>query len=277
MVVALVGLAPAPAFAAAGDAKEACANAAEAGMALLDEGALLAARDTLRRCATPKCPSVIARDCTAALDDVDKRLPTIVPRVVDGSGRDLEGASLKVDGKEIALDGRAVPLDPGERTFVAKVPGRPAITRKVVVREGEKGRAISIEADPGAPRIDEPEAPQPAKRAPIPERPETRRDDDASSALPWITGGAAVALLAVGTGLWVSAGADERGLLGSCAPRCDPRDVDAIERKQGIAIGFWAGAAIATGVTIAIAWPRGTDSSVRATIGPQGIALAGRF
>jgi hypothetical protein len=85
-------------------------------------------------------------DCTQQLDDLDRAQPTIVFDAKDEGDRDLTEVKVQIDGGPFAdrLDGIALAADPGEHTFTFEAPGRPVVTQRFVLREGEKGRRERI-------------------------------------------------------------------------------------------------------------------------------------
>jgi hypothetical protein len=68
-----------------------------------------------------------------------------------------------MDGEPLVsrLDGLSVPVDPGARTFRFEHVGSTAIEKRIVIREGDKGRRITITFDP---RPALPPKPPPAPR-----------------------------------------------------------------------------------------------------------------
>lgn len=123
-----------------------CVDANTRGQALRRFGKLGAARDELRLCADASCPSLVRDDCTQLLDDLDRAQPTVVFDAKDEADRDLTEVKVQMDGGPFAdrLDGIALAVDPGEHTFTFEAPGRPVVTQRFVLREGEKGRRERI-------------------------------------------------------------------------------------------------------------------------------------
>jgi hypothetical protein len=104
------------------------------------------AREQLKRCADPSCPSLVRADCTQLLDDLDRAQPTLVFDVKDEAGHDLAEVNVRIDGHPFAnrLEGVALAADPGAHAFTFEAPGRYPVTRQIVVKEGEKSRRESI-------------------------------------------------------------------------------------------------------------------------------------
>jgi hypothetical protein len=60
------------------------------------------AREQLRKCADPSCPSIVRDDCTKRLDEIERVQPTVIFSVVDAAGSDVVDVKVSVDGKVIA-------------------------------------------------------------------------------------------------------------------------------------------------------------------------------
>jgi hypothetical protein len=168
LAVSLFIVAPA---AAADVTKNQCVDANGRAQHLRTEGKLAQAREDLRLCSDPKCPPIVRSDCTKRLDDLESAQPTIAFGAKDASGNDIVAVRVTVDGKPLLsrLDGTAVPVDPGEHTFVFEAEGQPAVTRRLVVTEGEKGRRESVVV--GSPPSPPPPTPPPAPRPSTPPSP----------------------------------------------------------------------------------------------------------
>jgi hypothetical protein len=95
-------------------------------------------------------------DCNQRLDELERAQPTIVFDARDSQGHDVSDVTVEVDGRPLVqrLDGIAVAVDPGEHTFTFDAKGRgPKVTKKFVLREGEKSRREQILLGGGAPAI----------------------------------------------------------------------------------------------------------------------------
>jgi hypothetical protein len=101
-----------------------------------------AARDQLQLCAKPACPKLVRDDCTQRLNELDALTPTLVFAAKDASGDDVVAVLVTMDGAMFAteLSGTALSVDPGPHTFRFEVDGAAPIEKKLVLREGEKGR-----------------------------------------------------------------------------------------------------------------------------------------
>lgn len=187
----------------------ACLEAHVAGQELRASGRLGEARARLVACGAAECPAPVRADCAAWLAEVDRDRPTIVPAARSTGGRDLDEVRVLLDGREIAtrLDGREVPVDPGSHVVRFVAPGAEPVDVPVVVRVGEKNRAVT-----GAIALPEP----------------ARRDLLVGAA---ITGGLGVAAAAVFVGLAATGEARRSELSSTCSPRCAPGDVDALRTR----------------------------------------------
>jgi len=136
----------APSSARADTTKEQCVKANADGQALRLDGKLAAARALLEACGDPSCPGIVRDDCAQRLNELDRAQPTIVFDVKDAAGADASAVSVSADGHPLAdkLAGMALRIDPGEHVFVFTAIGLPPVTRRFVVKEGEKDRREQI-------------------------------------------------------------------------------------------------------------------------------------
>jgi len=103
---------------------------------------LRAAREHLRSCAVPACPKLVRDDCAQRLDEVNSALPTVVFAAKDAAGDDVSAVRVTMDGDLVAaeLSGAPLEVDPGPHTFLFETPGAAPVERKLIAREGERGR-----------------------------------------------------------------------------------------------------------------------------------------
>ena len=135
-----------------------CIAASEKGQQLRDQQKLLAAREELIACSREECPKPVKKDCTELLEDVVRRIPSIVLRVKDPKGEDVIDASVAIDGKTVAshLDGRPITLDPGAHDVRIEGQGRSSVATRILAVQGEHERLMTLEL--GAPTGLEPPA-----------------------------------------------------------------------------------------------------------------------
>ncbi|HEY2367383.1 MAG TPA: hypothetical protein VGH87_13400 [Polyangiaceae bacterium] len=124
---------------------ESCVAASDEGQKLRDEGHLRAARAKLATCAAEECPSPVRGNCVQWLDDVDKKTPSIVVAATS-NGKDASDVIVSIDGAVVTqhLDGGAIPLDPGEHKLHYEHAGDPPQDDTIVLREGERDRALHV-------------------------------------------------------------------------------------------------------------------------------------
>jgi hypothetical protein len=123
---------------------ESCVAASDDGQKLRDEGHLRAARAKLATCAAEECPSPVRANCVQWLDDVDKRTPTVVIAATS-KGKDATDVVVSIDGAVVTQHlGGAIPLDPGQHKIRYEHAGDPPQDDAIVLREGEKDRALHV-------------------------------------------------------------------------------------------------------------------------------------
>jgi hypothetical protein len=140
--------------------KDQCATANESAQTARDAGRLREAHAKLVECAVKACPGVIRQDCADRLAEVERAEPTVIFEAKGGDGLDVSAVTVTIDDTPLAssLDGSALRVDPGEHVFRFSAAGFPAVTKRLVLREGEKERherVVLVEATP-APRADAP-------------------------------------------------------------------------------------------------------------------------
>jgi hypothetical protein len=133
------------------DEVRACVTASEAAQLRRDDGKLKQAREQMLVCARESCPAPVRKDCAAWLAALDASVPTIVLSAQDEGKHDLFDVDVRLDGVTLKnpLDGKAIPVDPGPHTLRFEAKGRPPVEERVLVREGEKRRTVTVQL-PGA-------------------------------------------------------------------------------------------------------------------------------
>jgi hypothetical protein len=247
--------------------KQQCVAANEKAQALRAQESLGGARALLVTCLASSCPGPVREDCGERLAEIDRVMPTLVFQVKDATGRDVAGVALRVDGKPVrsALGGAAVPIDPGPHTLTLTAGAHGSVTQDVVVREGEKARAVPVVL----PYATERDVSDPGHNQRL---------------AGFVVGGTGVAAIIVGAALGVAAKATyDSAVSGDCggdASRCNGNGVSQISGAHGLAaastVSFIAGAALAAGgVTLWLTAHRSVG--VEATADGARMMLRGSF
>ena len=132
------------------DDKSDCVSAYSNAQDLRRATKLRAAKEQLVVCGRSVCPAFITRECTAWMGEVEASMPTVVFAAKDVQGRDVLEARVLVDGKPFAdrLDGAAIEIDPGTHAIEFRREGQPPLAETIVVRMGEKNRAVVVNFAP---------------------------------------------------------------------------------------------------------------------------------
>ncbi len=213
-----------PSFATDVDAtKQACVAAADRGQALRNGGQYLAARDEFARCSDERCPTLVREQCTAWLRQAVESTPTVVFAATDETGRDLAQVTVTAEGRPMAdrLDGRPVELDPGRHELRFEAPDREAVVLDVVLRAGDRNRALRAvlpERHAGS-----------GKREPPPWRPEPALPPGLAQAAPPATGRTIVSA----TLLAAAAASGAAGLILAIVSRSDADRVTTLRGNMG--------------------------------------------
>lgn len=143
----VVSCATVTAPAMADDSLDECSAAAVRGQKLRRDGHFNQAALEFARCADNTCRADIVKDCAGWLEETRSAAPSIVVAVHDDRGLDVLDAVVRVDNQRIAPEAaaRAISLDPGPHSLVVSRPGAVGVTESIVLREGEKMRAISVQ------------------------------------------------------------------------------------------------------------------------------------
>lgn len=214
--------APHAADAAPADKNKAqCIAAYEQGQKLKHDGKLKDSRKQFLVCMQDTCPALFRKDCDQWLNEVDQTMPSVVFIAKGPKGEDITDVAVSIDGEKVAdaLDGKAIQLDPGNHVIRYEHGDLPAIEQSVLIRVGEKNRALTAKfAKAGS--SGEPEVPAQQSR-PVP-------------AMTWVLGGLGV--VALGSfGYFGLAGKSDANKLQDCKPYCAEEDVDAARKKLIIA------------------------------------------
>jgi hypothetical protein len=144
--------------------KNSCLQAYEGSQENRKAQALRVAHQQLLVCASDACPPIVRTDCIRWLGEVEAALPSIVLEA-RGPGGPVLDVTVHLDGAPLAtqLDGHPVEIDPGLHTVTFERAGSPTLEQKVIVREGEKNRLVSVDWTPAPAAVALP----PEKAAPV--------------------------------------------------------------------------------------------------------------
>jgi hypothetical protein len=260
---ATIVAAPEPARA---DDKIACVNAHASGQELRLAGKWREAATRFRLCAAAVCPKPITIDCTRWYEELRLATPSIVVAAQGPDGVDTVDVKLVVDGVRIAdrLPTTAIALDPGEHAIRLEHAGWPAVERRMVVREREQERRVTLRFDA---------APSPLEKSDAPPPPEPSR----ALGIGLTGGGVAAAGVAVTFAVLGRARETELadspcGKTGTCAHD----DVDVVRHRYLAAAigGGVAVVALAIGVWQLLRPGVAPSRTARSPLGPDGVQVA---
>jgi hypothetical protein len=214
-----------------GDPIEACVSAASEGQKLQRAGKLRDARATFLSCMKPECPAEVKHVCDRFLTSVEASLPTVILGATDGAGQDLFSVRVVIDGALTteSLDGKAMPIDPGPHVVRFERAGGAPTELRVLIREGEKNRALAVSFPPDK----RAHSPEPlAERAPAPVG-------------AYVVGGVGVLALGAFTVLAIHG----QGRYDDCrAHGCTSGATDSLSVERGFAFGTLAVGVVALGI-----------------------------
>lgn len=199
---------------------EACLAAHADGQRARKQGHLIEARRQLLACAAAGCPSLVTADCATWVAEVERDIPSLLPVLRDGDGRELVDVHVSVDGRTTRerIDGVPIEVDPGPHRVRLET-AEATIDVDLVARAGEKNRVVAGQL-PG-------EAPS----------------SDGLRTAAWITGGVGLGALGL-FGALAIAGQVRYDELDACRPDC------AEEEEDGVATTFLV-ADVSLGVGVA--------------------------
>ncbi|MBS2018657.1 MAG: hypothetical protein JST00_37670 [Deltaproteobacteria bacterium] len=233
-----------------------CTAAAETGQVLRNSGKLVQAKERLLVC-MKSCPAVVQNDCGQWLHEIEQRLPSIVVRATDPSGKEVTDVRVVVDGAPLAsrLDGIAVPIDPGLRKMTFEREGFAPVSEDLTIREGEKARPVVVRFKELAR----------AKTTPA------RADERGIPTTTFVLGGVGLVGLGMFTVYHLSAKSDLDAMRETCAPRCAADEADKVETKiavSNVALGVGI-AALAGAALVWILEGRSTSASAKVGASPS--------
>lgn len=211
--------------------KKECAAAYVEAQKLRKAGSFKQARGQLEICGREECMTAVKKDCIAWLDEVSSSLPSVVISATGPDGKETFDVKVSVDGEVVAekLDVKAIDVDPGTHKFVFEYEGKAPIEQDVILREGQKNKAIEISFASEKPA---------AAAPPVGDDPDPVEDDAPKDSgkkkipvITWVLGGVGVVALGGAGYFWLS-GESEKSDLDACKPNCDQGDVDSVKQKR---------------------------------------------
>jgi hypothetical protein len=246
------------------DDKRVCLSTYVEAQSTRQEGKLGASQRALEKCGAQVCPGVIRNDCVRWLREVTDAMPTVVLSATGSDGRDVADVRVSIDGQPLAshLDGRPMPVDPGEHLFRFDVAAAGEVEQRVLVREGEKDRAVVGTFPRSRAETEAPSAAATSSRS-VP-------------ASVWVLGGVGAASFLVSATFasigWF--GAPGWSSSQSCRPSCSPGDVNTI--KQHFVVADIAGgvAIVSLGAAAYLFFARPVQAApVSLTFGPHNLGM----
>jgi hypothetical protein len=277
-----------PARAQAPDAR-ACAESRDLATKLQESQKLLEARDELIVCSAKSCSAAIRNECKRRMTPIKAAIPTVVFDVKDEAGQPLAGVKLTMETGDVladSVDARAVSIDPGSHDLTFELAGRPPVTLKLTLREGEKDRHEAVVVPLAAPPPPV-EAPPPAPPPPV-AAPSSGEGTSTQRAIGIQVGSVGAVGLTIGAFFGVAAIAESFAAKNNACPSgtaCSQQGTNDRSAASGFAtasaVGLIAGAVVGgTGLVLVLTAPNGgasTSTSTGLVIGPGHVGLAGRF
>jgi len=127
--------------------EKSCLDSYAAAKELTQSAHLIEAKKSLETCAG--CNSSLQEKCATLSAQIDADIPSVVLAVTDEADDPLplsDKVDVKMDGELLTsvLDGRAVIVDPGEHEFIFSAENGVSVTRRTLVRRGQRNRSISV-------------------------------------------------------------------------------------------------------------------------------------
>jgi hypothetical protein len=248
--------------------KDQCIAANEGAQSLRQTGKLQAARAQLLICIATSCPGPVRDDCAERLNDLDRAIPSVVFSAKGNTDADLSAVKVTMDGAPLAdrLDGTAISVEPGEHTFEFTAEGYPLVSKRLVIREGVKGRLelIAFATAPMSPVIDNKKDPVvPVEPKPLGDAPSTAPASSGLKTWGLIVGGAGLAGVGLGVYFGLRASSKWSSAQDGCKPgQCasgsqaqeDQADASSAGTLSTIAFVI-GGTALVTGITLFVLAP----------------------
>jgi hypothetical protein len=205
------------------DDKE-CMTAASSGQELRDKGQLLDARGRFQTCAQTECPAPIPSYCVDWLNEIGRKIPTLVIRVIDDDDRDVPDAVITLDDRPLALDGRPVEVDPGKHHVRITRTSAKSVETDIIAAQGEKDRTVVVKLVP--------EEPPPPPVVPRVKKPFALENVPTPSWIAWGVGAAGLVTFSV---FGLKAKLDYDGYQSTCGNHCTFANRDSVARSVTVA------------------------------------------
>jgi hypothetical protein len=222
------------------------------------------------------------------VDQLNAEIPTVVFSVTDGSGADVTAVKISMDGEKLAdqLDGTALAVDPGEHTFTFEMAGQPAMTKKLLIAQGQKDRRELVTLGSPPPPSFPPPSPSAAPSPTTPTGPLSPPPPTDSGGLGTqkvlaiAAGGLGVVGLGIATAFGLMAISQKNDAESVCPNMCQTQDGvnkwhDASTSATVSTIGFIVGGVgIAGAAALWFTAPSGRQQ-VQVGVGPGGLDVRG--
>jgi hypothetical protein len=255
-----------------------CLAASEASLKAGNQRHRRAERAQLLVCANASCPADIRMECVSRVEEVNRKIPTVIFGAKDASGGDLSAVKVTMDGELLAerLEGTALSVDPGEHTFFFEAPGLPSASLRLVIQEAQKDRheVVTLGMPPPAMRAAatgaSPDATPPRAGSPF----------GSQKILALAAGGVGLVGIGLGTAFGLMAASQKNEATSACpANPCATEDGADKWRHAGATgnvstIAFVAGgAAVAAAALLWLTAP--AAASTRVGVGPGFVVVGG--
>jgi hypothetical protein len=268
------------------DVKSACIDAFEQAQLERQSSHLVSAQKHLLACSQQGCGPSLMAECTHMYSEIDRALPSVVLSAHDEARDvDLTNVAVQLNGQPFSpsFDGTPIPIDPGEHEFVFVAAGHAPITRRVVIRTGDKYRLISIIFP--APQVAAPRRPAVEPKGPVSTGGTRAEPSHEVSLMPWVLGGVGVAGLGTAVTLRIVAGNDFDAMKQGCAARgCPESDIDTLQKKylvSNVALGVGGAALAGAALWYLLDTPSTERNSITITPAASGVGACatarGRF
>ncbi len=241
-----------------------CQSFYHEGHELVKQGKLRQSMEWMLKCAQVKtCNQIVHKECMRQVSKIEADIPSIVPVVVDASGKNMNEVQVEMDGELLTsrLDGRGIPVDPGDHAFTFKTDKETLGTQNATIPQGQRNVAVTLDLSLSKVASTAPAggaAPAAAEAAPEPAVATSSEEPRARTAAKSRGPGLGTYSLAVlglagvgGYGLLTYWGNKDNKLLDACKPDCKPSSVQHIRQLYTAGkISLGVGAAALVGATV---------------------------